>query len=289
MVGLGAMGAAMARNLARAHLLRAVWSRTRAKAENLARETQATLADTPAALGAQCNVVLVSLSDDAALTAACAALLPGLKPDSVVIDTSTVASATARALAAQFAAHGVHFLDAPVSGGVEGAREARLVMMVGGDAAIFARVQPVLRALSARAELLGAVGSGQATKAVNQLMVAGINQAVSEALALAQALTLPLARVVDLLKDGAADNWQLRQRGAAMARAEFAPGFRLALHYKDMALCQALAAELNAQLPIVEMTLIHYRRLMAEGLGDEDISVLMRQKQRLFSEAKPKP
>lgn len=286
MVGLGAMGAAMARNFARAGLLRMVWSRTREKAENMAHETQAECAAAPAAIAARCNIVVISMSDDAALMEVAAALIPGLAPATVVIDTSTVARATVRTLAAQCHERGAHFLDAPVTGGVEGARAGTLAMMVGGDAEVFARVQPVLRAISARAELMGEVGSGQATKAVNQLMVAGINQAVSEALALAQALGLPLERVVDLLNEGAAANWQLRHRGAAMIRGEFAPGFRLALHHKDMNLCKALAAELNAQLPIAEMTLIHYKRLMAAGFGGEDISALLRQKQQLFTEGK---
>ena len=119
---------------------------------------------------------------------------------------------------------------------------------------------------------MGPIGAGQATKAVNQVVAAGINQAVSEGLAFARALELPLHKVIDIVGSGAAGNWFLSHRGPSMAKGAYAPGFRVALHHKDLAICKQMAAELGTALPLVEMTLFHYRRLMEAGFGDEDIS-----------------
>lgn len=280
------MGAPLAAALAKAGYLDAVWNRTRSRGERIAQNLGVFLAENPQQLAARCNVVLLSLARDADVLAIVAELSPALRADTIVIDTSTTGIDTARTAATTLAARASHFLDAPVSGGVAGARAGSLVAMVGGDAQVFARARPVFAAFSARAEWLGPAGSGQAAKAVNQLMVAGINQAVSEALAFGEALALPMAQVVDLLGGGAAANWFLAERGHAMLRSEFAAGFKIALHQKDLELCKAMAAAHGAQLPIVEMTLIHYKRLIAEGYGDSDTSALIQQKRRLFTEAK---
>ena len=285
-VGLGEMGWAMAMNLARAGALRCCWNRTAAVAQAFAREAGVSVAATPAALAAECDVVLISVADDAAVLAVIDAMLPGVRARTMVVDTSTVAPATARSAAGQVAARGAYFFDAPVTGGVEGAQAGTLAMMAGGEAAAFATVQAALAPIAARIERVGDSGSGQAAKAVNQLMVAGINQAVSESLAFAERLGLDVLQLIDLLSEGAADSWHLRRRGPRMARGEFAPGFKMELHAKDLRICQQLAAEMKAQLPIAEMTLIHYRRLMAEGRGEQDIAALIEQKRRLFSEAK---
>lgn len=285
-VGLGEMGRAMATNLARAGALRCCWNRTDAVAQAFAHEIGVAAAASPAALAAQCDVILLSLADDAAVLAVIDQLLPELRAGCVVVDTSTVAPATAHTAAARVAARGAHFFDAPVSGGVEGARAGTLAMMVGGDATAFAIVQAALVPIAARIERVGDSGSGQAAKAVNQLMVAGINQAVSEGLAFAEALGLDLPQLIELLSAGAADSWHLRHRGPRMARGDFAPGFKINLHAKDLRICQQLAAQMKAQLPLAEMTLIHYRRLIAEGLGEQEIAALIQQKRRLFSEAK---
>ena len=136
---------------------------------------------------------------------------------------------------------------------------------------------------------MGPVGAGQATKAINQVVAAGINQAVSEGLAFAHALELPLEKVIDIVGSGAAGNWFLTHRGPSMAKGAFTPGFRVALHHKDLAICKRMAEALGVALPIVEMTLIHYRRLMEAGFGDEDISALYREKQALFEKAGKTP
>jgi 3-hydroxyisobutyrate dehydrogenase len=281
-IGLGAMGAPLARLLQRAGYLSGVWNRTRARAEALAADTGVEVFDSVAELVAQSEVVLTCVSDDEALREVIDAAAPHLAPATVVVDLSTVSVSTARAIAAQLAQIEVDFLDAPVSGGVEGARQGGLVMMVGGHETVVERVRPVLQPLARRIEHLGPAGSGQAAKAVNQLMAAGINQAVSEALAFGEALDLPMERLVDLLGEGAAGSWFLQHRGRSMLQGEFMPGFRMVLHEKDLQLCRELGEDLEVHLPLVEMTLVHYRLLREAGHGDDDMSALIRQKRALF-------
>ena len=288
-IGLGAMGEPMARNLHRTGDLEAVWNRTAEKSHQLGNELDVTVAADPAALAQACDLVILSVSADADVLDVIDALLPGLAAGKVVLDTSTISSEAARQAAARLQPAGAHFLDAPVSGGMEGARKGTLAMMVGGEAAVLNRVAPVLDAITGRVELMGPVGAGQATKAVNQIMAAGINQAVSEALAFAAALELPLDKVIDVVGSGAAGNWFLTHRGPTMTRGNYEPGFRVALHHKDLAICKQMAEQFDVALPVVEMTLIHYRRLMQAGLGDLDISALYREKQGLFASDGTRP
>lgn len=285
-IGLGAMGMPIAINLHKAGHLTTTWNRSRAKPLELAAQTGIPVACNPSDLASRCDLIFTSVSADADLLEVIAALAPGLSPGNVVVDTSTVSADTARCAAQQLAQAGAHFLDAPVTGGVEGARNGTLSMMVGGDAALLERVRPALEAIASRIVYIGPTGSGQSAKAVNQVMAAGINQAVTEALAFAQALELPLEKVIEAVGGGAAANWFLSRRGPSMTQGNFAPGFRVALHSKDLTICKQMAADLRAQLPVVEMTLIHYQRLMEAGYGDEDISALFRLKQRLFEEGK---
>lgn len=281
-IGLGAMGAPMARNLARAGVLASVWNRTRTKAEALAAELDVTCANDPADLARHCDIVLTCVSADSDLLTVIDLLISGLDGDKLVIDTSTVKPATAIEVAQRLAEVGCGFLDAPVSGGVEGAKQGTLAIMVGGDARTLERARSTLEAIGKRIAHMGPVGSGQSTKAVNQIMCAGINQAVTEALAFAEAEGLPLDKVIEVVSGGAAGNWFLDKRGASMVRGEFPHGFKLALHHKDLEICKAIAAQHGVALPVVEMTLIHYGRLMAAGYGDEDISALFREKRKLF-------
>lgn len=282
-IGLGAMGVPMARNLRKAGFLEVVWNRTTATAQQLADELGVPVAMDPAALAAQCELVVVSVSADDDLLEVMRTMLPGLHPDCVVLDTSTVSRETAIQAAARVHSAGAAFLDAPVSGGIEGARQGTLAMMIGGEADVIERITPTLNSIAGRIAHMGPVGAGQSTKAVNQVMAAGINQAVTEALAFAAALELPLDRVIEVVGSGAAGNWFLQHRGTSMTQGTFDPGFRVALHHKDLAICRQMAEQLDVALPVVEMTLIHYRRLMEAGFGDEDISALFREKQRLFN------
>ena len=279
MIGLGAMGNFMAMNLYQAGHLACVWNRTRATAETLVAQCgNLEIASSPAALAARCDLILMSVSADTDVRQIMDTLLPGLAPDTIIVDTSTISAATAREMAQRVAAQGAQFLDAPVSGGVEGAKNATLAMMVGGDAAALGKVQSVLHAIARRIVHMGPSGSGQATKAVNQIMAAGINQAVTEALSFAQAMQLPLDKVIDVVGNGAAGNWFLSHRGPTMAHGSYTPGFKVALHHKDLAICRHMAAAANIPLPLAEMTLMHYEKLIATGYGDEDISALFRLK-----------
>jgi 3-hydroxyisobutyrate dehydrogenase len=280
--GLGAMGEPMAANLARAGLLKSVWNRSIKKAEVFADQTNVAVSATLAELAQTCEVILLCVSADDDVKSVVSELLPHLNRQHIIIDCSTVSRATACEVVEHIKKTGADFIDAPVSGGVEGARHGTLVMMVGGEAATLERVRPVLEVISSRIAHMGPAGTGQATKAVNQVMAAGINQAVTEALAFAQAQHLDMEKVIDVIAGGAAGNWFLHHRGSSMAQNIFTPGFKVSLHQKDLEICKAMAAELDCALPVVEMTLVHYARLIQAGFGEEDISALFREKQRLF-------
>ncbi len=282
-IGMGAMGSGMARNLHKAGLLAAVWNRTPERAQEIARELEVQATDSPAALAEACDVVITCVSRDEDVLAVMDALAPGLASGKTVVDTSTIAVDTAKQAAAQLAASGVEFLDAPVSGGKEGAQNGQLVFMVGGDPDVFSRLQPAFDAMGKSATHMGEIGSGQATKAVNQIMAAGINQAVTEALAFGQASGLDMDKVIQVVSGGAAGNWFLQMRGPTMVKGTYEPGFKLGLHHKDLTICRQMLNNMNVALPIVEMTLKHYERLMDAGYADEDISALYRDKQAMFS------
>jgi 3-hydroxyisobutyrate dehydrogenase len=277
-IGLGAMGQGMARRVAAAGFLTAVYNRTANKAQALAKELKVTAYLQPADLAEQADLVLICVSADKDVLEMITAICQTIKPGSIVVDLSTVSSETAKSAAAKLADKQVAFLDAPVSGGVEGAKNGTLSMMVGGDVNILEQVKPVLETMAARIKHMGDVGSGQATKAVNQIMCAGINQAVTEALAFAQAQGLPIEKVIEVTSAGAAGNWFLDKRGLTMANGTVAPGFKLALHHKDLLICQAMAEQHNLPIPVSEMTIADYAKLIAEGYGDEDISALFRLK-----------
>lgn len=278
LIGLGAMGVGMARNVAKAGLLAGVYNRTQSKSQELADELGVIAYQTPQLLAADVDLVLLCVSADQDVLAVIEAIVNALRPGVVVVDMSTVSSATAQQASATLAEKQVAFLDAPVSGGVEGAKNATLAMMVGGDEQALAQARPVLAAMASRIVYMGPSGAGQATKAVNQIIGAGINQAVTEALAFAAAQQLPLDKVIDVISGGASGNWFLQHRGPTMTKGVFAPGFKLALHHKDLKICQRMAAQTGALSTIIDMTLNDYEQLMAQGYGDEDISALYRLK-----------
>ncbi|TRW91979.1 NAD(P)-dependent oxidoreductase [Candidatus Methylobacter oryzae] len=278
MIGLGAMGIGMARNIAKAGYLTGIYNRTAAKAQSLAEELNVTAFDSPAQLAANVDIVLLCVSADRDVLEVVSAIAEAVKPGTIVVDMSTVGSDTAKQAAAILARKHAAFLDAPVSGGVEGAKNGTLAMMVGGSLAVLEQIRPVLETMTRCIMHMGPTGSGQATKAVNQVMAAGINQAVTEALAFAKAQNLTLDKVIEVISGGAAGNWFLQHRGPTMTQGTFAPGFKLALHHKDLIICQNMAAQSGASTTLVDMTIADYERLMAEGYGDEDISALYRLK-----------
>ena len=281
-VGLGAMGANMARNLHRAGLLTGVWNRTSEKATALAEELKVIAFKSLEELAGNCEAVVICVSADADLRNVIKGLEPGLSPNMIVMDCSTVGKDTVRDLCGQLEAIGVGFLDCPVSGGVEGARTASLAIMVGGDESVFQRAQPILEKMGKAVAYMGSSGAGQAAKATNQIMCAGIIQAIGEAMAFAHAEGLPLKQVIDVLGKGAGSSWYFVNRAPFMANNNFPAGFRVRLHDKDLKICREMAAKHGAALPVVESTIAEYEKLIAQGYGDEDISSIYRLKTQLF-------
>jgi len=280
-IGLGAMGAYMAINFHKAGSLHRIWNRSREKAETIAKKTGVEIANSPEQLAKECELIITCVSRDEDVLSVIERISTNIKPGTIVVDTSTVAADTAKKAAEILLKQGAHLLDCPVSGGVEGAKNGLLAMMVGGDKSALDRARPTLEAIAANIAYIGPTGSGQACKAVNQLMAAGINQAVTEALAFGEVMGLAMDRVVDIVASGAAGNWFLDHRGKTMLADSYAPGFKLTLHHKDLGICQSMLKNTcDASLPMIEMTLIHYQRLMDEGYGDEDISALFRLKKK---------
>ncbi len=282
-IGLGAMGQHMARNLHRAGHLAGVWNRNSSKAESLAAETGCRAFGTPAELAGACEFIVICVSADQDLLAVIDSLLPALRKGAVVIDCSTVAADTAREAARRLTQADAALLDCPVSGGVEGAKNATLAIMCGGAPEIFERARPVLAALGKTAVLMGPSGAGQATKATNQILCAGAIQAAAEAMAFAQAEGLPLEKVIEILGGGAGSSWYFVNRAPFMTRGAYPAGFRVRLHDKDLRICREMAARHGAVLPVVETTLADYARLLAAGHGEEDISTIFRLKTPLFA------
>ena len=283
-VGLGAMGAHMARSLHRAGLLTGVWNRTSEKSAALAAELKVIAFKSLEELAGNCEAVVTCVSADDDLRSVIAGLEAGLSPNMIVMDCSTVAATTVREIHQRLDALGVGFLDCPVSGGVEGARQATLAIMVGGDEAVFSRARPILEKMGKAVAYMGRSGLGQAAKATNQIMCAGIIQAVGEAMAFAHAEGLPLNRVIDVLGKGAGSSWYFVNRAPFMANNHFPAGFRVRLHDKDLRICRDMAALRGAALPVVESTLEEYGKLIAQGFGDEDISAIYRLKTKLYPE-----
>ena len=277
-IGLGAMGLPMAGHLARAGLLAAVWNRSRDKALAAADDFGVAAPEALAELVAACDVLALCVPADADVLDLADVVAAHARAGTIVVDHSTVSSVTAVSAHATLAARGCGFLDGPVSGGVEGARNGKLSVMVGGDEDLLLRVRPMLDCYATKVSHMGAVGAGQNTKAVNQVLVAGIAQAVCEGLALSERLGLDPARLLPTLAAGAAGNWFLDKRGATMLQDEFSVGFKLALLHKDLKIVRGLALEAGTDRSVIEKSLADYAVLLAQGHGDEDISALIRLK-----------
>jgi len=271
------MGAPLAGHLQRHGLLAVIGNRTVAKAQSLAVELGVRAAAGPADFS-DCDLVMLCVSADADVLENVRALAAVLKPGAVVVDHSTVAMQTAQTAYAVLKEQGIGFLDAPVSGGVEGAKNGKLSIMIGGDAADLEKARPALAAYALRITHMGSSGAGQATKAVNQVLVAGIAQAVCEGLALGEKLGLSADLLVPTLAAGAAGNWFLDKRGATMLAGNYTPGFKSALLHKDLKIVRAMAAQAGIRATVIEQSLADYGELMALGFGEEDTSALIRLK-----------
>jgi 3-hydroxyisobutyrate dehydrogenase len=276
-IGLGAMGHSMAGHLRSRGLLAVVGNRGQDKAVAFASAHQVSAATTADDFST-CDVVMLCVPGDRDVLDNVRALAAVLRPGSVVVDHSTVASGTAKTAHALLGEKRIGFLDAPVSGGVEGARNGKLSIMVGGDAIDLEKARPALEAYALKITHMGESGSGQATKAVNQVLVAGIAQAVCEGLALGEKLGLQAELLVPTLAAGAAGNWFLDKRGATMLASNFTPGFKSALLHKDLLIVREMAQAAGIRATVIEQSIADYAELMRQGFGDEDTSALIRLK-----------
>jgi 2-hydroxy-3-oxopropionate reductase len=277
-LGLGVMGAPMARNLLAAGNDVVAWNRSPNPLEELV-DAGARSADGPAAVAAAADVVISIVSDDAALREVLGGpdgAIAAARPGSLIIDMSTVSPALARALAEEAGGRGVGFLDAPVSGGDVGAREGTLSIMVGGSAADVERAGPVFEVLGSRVTHVGAAGAGQVAKACNQVLVAVIFGGLAEALVLGSKLGADPAAILDALGGGMAANRIMDVRRDNFLEHDFAPGFKVDLHHKDLEIALGASGEVDAPLPLTAEVQQMFRQLRAAGHGDEDDSALLR-------------
>jgi 3-hydroxyisobutyrate dehydrogenase len=276
--GLGTMGAAMAGNLRAAGFPLTVWNRTPGRAPALV-DAGAQEAASPADVARASDITVVCVSDtpdvEAVLFGA-DGVASGARAGSLIIDCSTISPAGTRDFAARLATLDVALIDAPVSGGSEGAVNATLTIMVGGDEADVERARPVLSAMGRSLTHMGPVGAGQATKAVNQVILCGTYLGVAEGLVLAMRAGLDAERVVEALGGGAARSWVLENRSGRMIADEYPLGFKLALHLKDVRIALEMARELRLQLPVTSMTAEVEGGLVDAGHGDEDVSAVAR-------------
>lgn len=270
-IGLGIMGRGMAANILRAGFPLTVWNRTRERTEDL-KAAGAQVADSPAGLAAGSDIIITCVSDTPDVQDVILGnegVLGGVRPGSLVIDMSTISPAATREIAAALAEVGVAMLDAPISGGSEGAAKGTLSIMVGGEAEALARAMPVLEAMGQRITHVGPAGAGQTVKLVNQVMVVGNCLAMCEGLMLAEAGGVDLARALEAVSAGAAGSWMLSNRGPQILARDWRPGFTIALQQKDLRLVLEAADQLGVPVPGTGLIFQLYRTLEAQGLqGD---------------------
>jgi 3-hydroxyisobutyrate dehydrogenase-like beta-hydroxyacid dehydrogenase len=275
-LGLGVMGGPMARHLAQKGHDVTVWNRTGEKAAAWVTKTGAGRdAATPAAAIAHADFIFMCLGDDPDVEAVFADFATSLRTGQVVIDHTTGSAGLARRLAAAAGTHGAEYLDAPVSGGQAGAENGQLTVMCGGDAATFAKAEPVMRAFSKQITLIGDVGAGQLAKSVNQICIAGVVQGVAEGLHFARKNGLDEAKVIEAISAGAAQSWQMQNRWKTMVDGKFDFGFAVDWMRKDLRIALDAARASGASLPLTSLVDQFYADVQAEGHGRWDTSSLI--------------
>ena len=278
-LGLGVMGYPMAGHLARAGHEVTVYNRSPGKADAWRNEYRGRTARTPAeaARGAEIVMMCVGNDDDVRVVAnGPDGALAGMAAGSILVDHTTASAEVAREVHAAAGAKGVGFLDAPVSGGQAGAQNVKLTVMVGGDPAAFARAEGVLAHYARAVTLMGGPGSGQLTKMVNQICIAGLLQALSEGIDFAMRAGLDAERVLDVIGKGAAQSWQMENRGKTMVADRFDFGFAVDWMRKDLGICLAEARANGATLPVTALVDQYYGRVQQQGGGRWDTSSLIR-------------
>ena len=282
-IGLGIMGKPMVRNLMKAGFAVTVYNRTKSKADQMVVEG-ATESDSPKELATKSSVVITMVSDTTDVESVILGkngVIEGIQPGSVVIDMSTISPRATRIIVMRLAEKKAYMLDAPVSGGEQGAIAGTLSIMVGGDTEIFERCHPIFEAMGKNIIHVGANGMGQTVKLMNQILVAGNLNAVVEALVFAQKQGVDLQKAIEAVKGGAAGSWQLTNLGPRIIQRDFQPGFMVDLLQKDLRLVME-ASEIN-KIPLPATTLIHqlYCSLEATGQGKNGTQALIKVTERL--------
>jgi 3-hydroxyisobutyrate dehydrogenase len=272
------MGGAMAANAARAGFEVSAWNRTPGRAADL-EELGVQVRESPAAVAAASEIVITIVSDTPDVEAVLfgpGGVAEGAKAGSLVVDMSTISPSATRTFAERLAVSGVAMLDGPVSGGSEGARKGTLSIFIGGDAADLERARPVLQSLGTTITHVGPIGSGQAVKAVNQVILAGTYLGVAEGIVLAIKAGLDVEQTVAALSGGAAQSWVLSNRSGRMLENDYPLGFKVALHRKDLGIALSMARELGASLPVSALCEAIEAGLIGQGHADDDMSAVAR-------------
>jgi len=278
-LGLGVMGYPMAGHLAKAGHAVTVYNRSAARAARWVTEFGGASASTPADAARDAELVMMCVGNDDDVRAVAngpTGALAAMRAGSVLVDHTTASAKVAREMHAVAAAKQVGFLDAPVSGGQAGAENGKLTIMVGGEPAVYAQAEAVIASYARAVTLMGGPGAGQLTKMVNQICVAGVVQGLAEGLNFAQRAGLDAERVLDVISKGAAQSWQMENRGKTMIADQFEFGFAVDWMRKDLAICLAEARTNGAALPVIALLDQFYARIQARGGGRWDTSSLIR-------------
>lgn len=277
-IGMGTMGAPMALNILKAGHEVVVYNRTRDK-EIPVIDAGALRADTPGEAAAHAEMIITCVSDTPDVEAVVLGdegVIHGARAGSLVIDMSTISPKTTRNIAAKLADKEIRMLDAPVSGGSEGAQNGTLAIMVGGEAEDVQRAMPVLKAMGKTITHVGAIGSGQITKAINQVIIAGTYMGVAEGMVLGMKAGLDMQKVTEAISGGAAGSWVLSNRAMNMVNNTYPLGFRVRLHHKDLRIALEAARDLGVTLPIGALVDQIENGIIGRGYGDEDMSAMAR-------------
>ena len=277
-IGLGIMGRGMAANLLKAGFPVRVWNRTASRMDPLV-EAGAEAGSSPADVAAHSDIIITCVSDTPDVEAVVLGddgVIHGVKEGALLVDCSTISPKVTQEIAATLAEKGVHMLDAPISGGSEGAANGTLSIMVGGDAEQFARAMPAFEAMGKTITHVGGAGAGQTVKLVNQVLVVVNCLAMGEALMLAQAGGVDLQKTFDAVSKGAAGSWMFTNRAPQIIARDWRPGFTVDLQQKDLRLVLDAADELGVPIPGTSLVFNLYRTLEARGLGSEGNHALIK-------------
>jgi len=278
-IGMGVMGSPMAGHLANAGLNTTVYNRTRSKADEWAEKYPGSVATDLKSAVADADIVLMCLGNDQSVEASLIGehgALAAMRPGTIIVDHTTTSAKIAKAMSVAAREAGLQFLDAPVSGGEAGAQNGALTVMIGGDTAAFETAKPVIEHFAKAVTLMGNSGAGQLTKMVNQICIAGVVEALSEGLAFSEKAGLDSKRVLEVISKGAAQSWQMENRGNTMVDNQFEFGFAVDHMRKDLGLCLDQAQQLGAELPLVSMVDQFYAEVQTMGGARWDTSSLIK-------------